>query len=413
MIKGFNLVNLSLMILLTLPSGYLSAQAQQENDSAAKNQTKGLLEVGEPLPVNARILSLLALSKTNQAEALLLLPKINDISENFNVAEKYLMLLIRANILIDKNQEEKIIDVLEEALLLAEKIPSQQIVLPEFNQVHFLLAQSYAKLEQFKLAYDQKKTYMQKYHDYRVSLREERLTKLNNKYKTDLKVKENEFLVTQQKFKQLQLADAEKETQTQHRNIVILVITAIVFALLLFRQLKIRTILQKLSKTDSLTQLFNRRTLFEQGEMLVASALKRNSDISVILLDIDYFKSINDNYGHDVGDNVIKAIADLGRESMRPRDVFARLGGEEFAVILPDTSHDQARAIAEHFREKVEQYQLINRQETIKTTVSLGVSSLQGTIHNFDDLLNAADEAMYRAKSAGRNHVCSYNQQDT
>ncbi|MCO4799994.1 MAG: GGDEF domain-containing protein [Colwelliaceae bacterium] len=372
-----------------------------------------LLNSDEPLPVNARILELLKLSEKEQNKAEKLLPKILEISDNFNIAEKYLMLMVRANLVNNQNQENKVINWLNKALLMEDKMAYEQLILPDFNQIHLMLAKSYAQNKAFKLAYEQKNLYMDKYRDYRKSLRKQRLAKLNDKYETDLKIKSNELLVTQNQYKSVRLKETDKETQIQHRNIVILFVTAIVFLVLLFRQLKIRAILRRLSKTDSLTQLLNRRNLFEEGELLVQVAFEQKDELSVILLDIDHFKAVNDNFGHDVGDKVIVAIAELGRETMRPRDIFARLGGEEFAVVLPDTSHDQAKAIAERLREKVEQYDLSDYGKKLSITVSVGVASVTERTESFDEILNAADEAMYSAKSAGRNQVCSYIEQNS
>jgi len=181
------------------------------------------------------------------------------------------------------------------------------------------------------------------------------------------------------------------------------------FVVLLFRQLRIRLILRRLAKTDSLTGIFNRRTLFEQGEKLTAISIENTSQLSVILFDIDHFKLVNDTYGHDIGDSVIQSIAHLGSETMRSRDVFARLGGEEFAAILPGTSLDQAKAFAERFREKVESFNLTNHENSHRVTISAGVANLSQVEVDFDSLLHAADEAMYLAKNQGRNQVCSFS----
>jgi diguanylate cyclase (GGDEF)-like protein len=406
-----------ILLLLILLSGNLFAEEQLNKPATLSDISQpkqyNLLNSEEPLPIDAKIVSLLELSESAPISAEKLLPKIVDISDNFNVAEKYLMLIVRANLLSESNEVHKAINWLNKALLLEDKIAHVQLIQPQFNQIHLNLAKSHAQIAQFQLAYEQKNLYLDKYRDYRKFLRKERLIKLNAKYETDLKVKANELLKTEHEYQALQLAEAAKEAKAQHRNIVIVLITAMIFIALLVRQLKIRATLKRISKSDSLTQLFNRRTLFEQGELHIESALKYQHDISVFLLDIDYFKQVNDLYGHSVGDELIKAIANLGRETIRPRDILARLGGEEFAVILPETSHDQAKAIAERFREKVEQYDLSHFDENLKITVSIGVASLVQTQQNFDALFNAADEAMYLAKNSGRNQVCSYIKQDS
>lgn len=258
---------------------------------------------------------------------------------------------------------------------------------------------------------NKKNNYLDKYKSYRSFLKKQRLAKLNAKYETDLKVKANELLKTEHELQALQLEEAKKEADTQNRNILVLFITALIIVVLMMRQLKISATLKHIAKRDSLTRLFNRRSLFEQGENHVESALKYQHDLSVILLDIDHFKQVNDLHGHFVGDEVIKIIAKLGNETIRPRDIFARLGGEEFTVILPETSLEQAKAIAERLREKIELYDLANQAKSLTLTVSIGVASLTQTEQNFDALLSAADEAMYSAKNAGRNQVCSYIKQ--
>ncbi len=369
-----------------------------------------LLSSDQPLPVNDRILALLETSYDDSVNVDALFLKIEAISEHFNIAEQYLILMIRGSIENNKGEYQKAINWLNQALAMEEKMSKTQLFSPEFSKIHFILADSFAATDQYKLAFEQKKRYMEKYRDYRKQLREARLDKLNKKYETDLKVQENELLESQNELKSLQLKEAEIQTQTQRRNITILIVTAIIFLILLIRQLKIRSILKVLTKTDSLTGLYNRRTLFSRGEHLIKMAIKDSSPLSVILIDIDHFKSINDNFGHSVGDKTIAEVAKLGRETMRSKDVFARLGGEEFAAILPETCIDEAKAIAERFREKVEQLVLKNH-EISRVTISAGVACLTEEFADFDALLNAADNAMYQAKDAGRNAVRSYCRQ--
>lgn len=171
--------------------------------------------------------------------------------------------------------------------------------------------------------------------------------------------------------------------------------------------------LRVIAKTDALTGLFNRRSLFKKGNLLVNEAVKEGNTVSAILLDIDFFKSVNDNYGHDVGDKVIKMVAEVGTETIRSRDYYARLGGEEFAAILPGASLEESKAFAERLREKVEQLDLSTINIERKITVSIGVANLAQVTPSFDILLHAADEAMYNAKEQGRNRVCCYQPSET
>lgn len=163
-----------------------------------------------------------------------------------------------------------------------------------------------------------------------------------------------------------------------------------------------------LAETDSLTALLNRAALFKKGQKLVKTAKEEQLELSVLLFDIDNFKLINDDYGHSVGDLVLKKIAQLVSETMRSRDVFARLGGEEFVAILPSSDLSHAKAIAVRVLEKVSHYNFSELGVDRNVTLSLGVANIKDTDTEFDDILHAADLAMYQAKAQGRNQIVSY-----
>jgi len=371
-----------------------------------------LLEEETELPLNARIVSLLSLSEGSPQKALKLLPKIEAISAHFNAAEKYLMLVIKANIASAPGQEHKVINWLNQALTLEKQIDMEQLQLPIFNQSYLTLSINYAINGQFQEAFDKKREYMKRFYQYRMALEDSRIKQLNKKYDTDLKLKENELLQSQHEFETIQLQKTEQRNITQQRNIFILLSISLIILILLFRQIRIRSMLRTLAKTDSLTGLNNRKTIFEEGKKLVLLAAEKQQFLSIILFDIDDFKSINDTYGHQAGDEVIKTIASLGNEIMRSRDALSRLGGEEFAAILPGTNLEQAKAFAERLREKVESLQLQHKGADYNVTISAGVANLQQVEQEFEHLLKAADHAMSLAKNAGRNCVCCFKSQD-
>ncbi|GHF85334.1 hypothetical protein GCM10017161_11110 [Thalassotalea marina] len=361
------------------------------------------------LPIDDRINALLPQSKTVDDNVRQIYQRLTKQNQTFNVAENYLMLIIEANIATADGEVDAAISLLKQALALDEKMPSKQVYLPDFSQAHLLLSAAYAGQERFQEAYDAKKAYIDKHYQYREHLYLIRLAKLNEKYETDLKFKQNELLAKEQDVKELKLKDVRSKQAMQQRNLVVLTLIAIIFLALLFRQLRIRSILKHLAKTDSLTGLANRRTLFSVGERLFTQAKNNQHALAVMLLDIDYFKLINDEYGHDVGDKVIMAVVELGRETLRAKDTFARIGGEEFVVLLPYTQLKEAKAIAERFREKVQQFELEQvapQMAERNVTISIGVAELTDKINDFDDLLHQADEAMYQAKENGRNQVC-------
>jgi len=387
---------------------------KQTSNISSLPKPEEFLKSDEVLPINARILSLLELlkeePKKNLAEVESLLPQLKEIEETFNAAEMYLMHFMKGLIKHANHNDKEVISELEKTLPLREHIPNKQLYLPEFAEVNLILAESFSNIGDFKQAFEYKEKYMIEGNRYYETIRNEKIAELDKTYATERKRKQNELLVNQNEIERLKIRDAENKQFSQQRNITILIATVILFLLLLIKQIRTRNRLNHLAKTDSLTSLYNRRTLFEQGARLVNSALNEQQPLSVILLDIDFFKNINDTYGHDIGDSVIKTIAQLGSETMRSRDIFARLGGEEFAGILPGVNCNEAKAIAERLREKVANMELSSLNVKQQVTVSVGVACLESVSPNFDELLNAADLAMYFAKADGRNRVCLYNE---
>jgi two-component system cell cycle response regulator len=161
--------------------------------------------------------------------------------------------------------------------------------------------------------------------------------------------------------------------------------------------------------TDALTGLFNRRYMESQLSAHVDQASHRGRALSVLALDIDYFKSINDSHGHDCGDQVLKELAQRLKRNVRNLDIVCRTGGEEFIVILPDTARDAAERIAERIRRSVSSKHFSGgvKSGPIGMTISIGVANLDGTQDSMDALLKRADQALYRAKREGRNRVIS------
>lgn len=155
---------------------------------------------------------------------------------------------------------------------------------------------------------------------------------------------------------------------------------------------------------DPLTGLHNRRGMDLSSKTILSYAERKKSPVSIIAIDIDYFKSINDNFGHDVGDIVLKDVAALLLASVRTMDICCRMGGEEFILLLPDLSKEDSARQAERLRRQIEMLEIKINEESIKLTASFGVSSDSGHI-DLDSLIKSADKAMYTAKSSGRNCV--------
>jgi diguanylate cyclase (GGDEF)-like protein len=162
----------------------------------------------------------------------------------------------------------------------------------------------------------------------------------------------------------------------------------------------------RLMTVDGLTQIFNRRYFNEALEREVNRSRRYARVLSLVVFDIDHFKKINDTYGHLVGDSALRLISTAVKPRLRREDIFARVGGEEFAVLLPEIAIDGARVIAEKIRSIVQGTPMKHEQEYIRCTVSLGVATLDDGEGPPEDLYKRADELLYEAKQTGRNRVC-------
>lgn len=163
---------------------------------------------------------------------------------------------------------------------------------------------------------------------------------------------------------------------------------------------------QHLSCTDDLTGLLNRRALIEKLDEETRRSKRYGSKLSLMVCDVDYFKEINDSYGHDHGDKVLQAIASLLNKSLRKTDIIGRYGGDEFFMVLPETPLENAQELAERIRANVEEFGLkVNSGETITTSVSIGIAAFNSQSEDMNDFVKRGDNALYAAKGEGRNRV--------
>lgn len=164
---------------------------------------------------------------------------------------------------------------------------------------------------------------------------------------------------------------------------------------------------KKLATIDALTELYNRRYFIEQADKEYLRAKRYDLSLSLISIDIDHFKKVNDNYGHPAGDKVLIEVSKLLKKSLRETDVLARIGGEEFSILLPETTATEALVFAERIRIAQSDLRISGDwQGEIQLSVSIGISSYQVDDLDFDELFSRADKALYQAKNAGRNQVC-------
>lgn len=168
-----------------------------------------------------------------------------------------------------------------------------------------------------------------------------------------------------------------------------------------------------LSVTDGLTGLYNRRHFESNIEREFLRVRRYHAELSLAMIDIDHFKQINDNYGHQFGDFVLREISDIIVASFRKTDMIYRYGGEEIAVFLTETSLDNATIPLERLREKISQHEFIYNNQTIHVTVSLGVSNYNNEMKSQHDLVKCADNALYKAKQDGRNKLVAFTHEQS
>lgn len=169
--------------------------------------------------------------------------------------------------------------------------------------------------------------------------------------------------------------------------------------------IELNTQLQQEAITDPLTQLYNRRYFQEYGNLQFNRCKNENIPLSIIAMDLDYFKNINDTYGHDCGDKVLIALAQIAKSKLRDKDVFARVGGEEFTIILPESPLERSLEIAERIREHVAKEPIVLTHNEMRCTLSLGISVVNDSDKTFFEFVRRADEMLYKAKRNGRNRV--------
>jgi two-component system, cell cycle response regulator len=176
------------------------------------------------------------------------------------------------------------------------------------------------------------------------------------------------------------------------------------------RIIKLERRIMELANTDPLTGLLNRRAFMDRMEQEMSRAQRGKKPLSLILADIDFFKSVNDTYGHQIGDLVLKRFTGQLTSSTRPYDFLGRYGGEEFVVCLPGTDGLQAASVAERMRRQIEDMEIMlpDDSRSIRITASFGVACYSiGSGKNVDLLIKRADDALYLAKNKGRNCVCN------
>ncbi|MCU7818204.1 MAG: sensor domain-containing diguanylate cyclase [gamma proteobacterium symbiont of Lucinoma myriamae] len=166
--------------------------------------------------------------------------------------------------------------------------------------------------------------------------------------------------------------------------------------------------LKKLATTDYLTGAYSRGELFNIGHTEFSRVKRYNRDLSVIMIDADYFKEINDNYGHHAGDIALKELAKITQNNIREQDSLGRFGGEEFVILMPEETSNGAIELAQRIRKNIENNHISYDNQFFQFTISIGISVYKNTDKRLEDIIQRADKALYQAKEQGRNKVVLY-----
>jgi diguanylate cyclase (GGDEF)-like protein len=236
-----------------------------------------------------------------------------------------------------------------------------------------------------------------------------RLTSMRVNMESRRKDLEIEHLKKEKLLDAIELGKQQQENEIQKYITIIWIIIAGAFVLLIVFQRRITKKFMKLSFHDPLTQLYNRRYIFNLLNNLIAKTQQGKIQLALILMDIDNFKQINDTYGHATGDKVLCKLSEICLNELRHSDSIGRIGGEEFLIVLPRESEEQTHMIAERLRQAVEKTHIVSdNNEKINFTISVGITRLRKDCTDAKVLFKQADQALYQAKQEGKNRIVEY-----
>ena len=310
----------------------------------------------------------------------------------------------KAQILKNLGQIEHAVMELNKAKVMTEKEDFQNVQNLILN-IQSLTAKLQAQLGEWEEAYKAQQKYFELYVKAHNKDTKRHVEKLKIKFDTERRETENKILEQDNAIQRLRLKEAQWQRRLQWMVVTFFAMTTCFFMYVILRQRRSRRLLAVLAETDSLTELHNRRFIYTKAEKLFKELRSKGITMSVIIFDIDLFKSINDQYGHATGDDVLRWVASSSKQQMREKDILARIGGEEFLAVLPNVEHDVALHIAERLRLYLAHKPREFNGHMFKVTASFGVATWSETVPSFDQLVANADGALYRAKESGRNNV--------
>ncbi len=272
-------------------------------------------------------------------------------------------------------------------------------------KIHEERALAFAAAGDWRNAYEAGNVFRATQQQLDKGLLEERTSRLRVQFDTERKEQENRALLIESTHRGEALRNANKLNSLQWQVIALGAALLALLAILAIRQLHKTRHMRILAMTDELTKLPNRRHILTFLGDQAKTAYENEQPISIVVFDIDHFKQVNDQYGHDGGDAALKAVANIANQALRRGDKVGRIGGEEFLVVLPGTEHGSAMEIAERLRRSVEATEFDRLLGDLRMTISLGVSEWKAGHESIDALVKRADLALYEAKHSGRNKV--------
>jgi diguanylate cyclase (GGDEF)-like protein len=269
----------------------------------------------------------------------------------------------------------------------------------------YLQSKIYFETEKYQQAYEKQSQFLTRLFDDKENINMEKVEELRLSYESKQADLKNKLLEQEKSVQIIQLNDMNYHEKNLQLLIVFVALITLALAWFLLKMVQGQKYLLRVSQVDDLTGVINRRRLIELGEKIFDITKKEQKYFSVLMIDVDNFKVINDNFGHKMGDRVLKEIAELANQIMRKNDCFGRFGGEEFICLLPETSIEDAYDVAERLRLTFQDQIRFNKVDQV--TVSIGISYYKGEdTDSLTQLIKDADIKMYQAKSEGRNKVC-------
>jgi diguanylate cyclase (GGDEF)-like protein len=300
------------------------------------------------------------------------------------------------------------LNILERATFLLEEIEPYYAKF-ELNstsyQIHQMLQKIYFDRKEFEKAYSHQSKALALYQINQNEESSKALAKVRTEMDIELNKVQQRLLAKE--YEVVKLNNTRQKTLLDSQNQLLLLFSGLIFLLVIitFVLILFSRKLHRLATTDAMTKLANRRRVFEFANKEFSKSLKKKQSFAVVIFDLDRFKRVNDTFGHEMGDKVIIKVSDICKKFVEEGTLLGRLGGEEFIIVLPNSSGESATEIAEKMRCGIEQYDWKSMHNDLCVTSSFGVACFSEHSDDLDGLIRLSDDALYQAKDSGRNTV--------